>query len=56
MTEVKLGTKHECHACGTKFYDLGKPEIVCPSCGANQEEEAAESAESSSSGRSEEEE
>jgi hypothetical protein len=31
---VNLGTKHECN-CGTKFYDLGKPEPVCPKCGTN---------------------
>jgi uncharacterized protein (TIGR02300 family) len=39
-----LGTKHECLDCGTKFYDLGKPEAVCPKCGANQEELAAKNA------------
>jgi uncharacterized protein (TIGR02300 family) len=34
--EVKLGTKFECFNCGTKFYDLGKSEPLCPKCGANQ--------------------
>lgn len=29
-----LGKKHECSECGAKFYDLGKPEPVCPRCGA----------------------
>jgi|CXWL01.1.fsa_nt_gi uncharacterized protein (TIGR02300 family) len=29
-----LGTKYECSNCGTKFYDLGKPEPICPKCGA----------------------
>lgn len=44
MTE--LGSKHECLSCGTKFYDLGKSEIVCPKCGAHQKELAeAEAAE-----------
>lgn len=28
-----LGTKYECSNCGTKFYDLGKPEPLCPKCG-----------------------
>lgn len=28
-----LGTKYECSNCGTKFYDLGKPEPICPKCG-----------------------
>ncbi len=36
MAETKLGNKHECYSCGTKFYDLGKPEPICPKCGANQ--------------------
>ena len=34
MAEFKLGSKHECPSCSTKFYDLGKPKPVCPSCGA----------------------
>ncbi len=41
---VDLGKKHECPSCGAKFYDLGRPEVVCPKCGANpsadEEEEA----------------
>jgi uncharacterized protein (TIGR02300 family) len=28
-----LGKKHECSECGAKFYDLGKPDPVCPRCG-----------------------
>lgn len=35
MTEAKLGSKHECPSCSTKFYDLGKTDPVCPSCGAD---------------------
>ena len=34
-TELKLGSKHECPACSTKFYDLGNAAPVCPSCGAD---------------------
>ncbi len=41
MPELKLGTKHECYSCGTKFYDLGKSEPVCPKCGANQKDVSA---------------
>jgi len=33
-----LGNKHECFNCGIKFYDLGRSEIVCPSCGTAQSE------------------
>lgn len=32
----ELGTKHECFSCGAKFYDFGKPQAICPKCGANQ--------------------
>jgi uncharacterized protein (TIGR02300 family) len=38
MPEIKLGTKFDCFNCGTKFYDLGKPEPICPKCGANQKD------------------
>jgi hypothetical protein len=42
-----LGKKFECFNCRAKFYDLGKPEAVCPKCGANQRD--ARSAEDSAS-------
>ncbi|MEE8581798.1 MAG: FYDLN acid domain-containing protein [Myxococcota bacterium] len=31
-----LGTKYECFACSAKFYDLNRPEPICPKCGADQ--------------------
>ena len=31
-----LGKKFECYNCRTKFYNLGKPDAICPKCGANQ--------------------
>ena len=34
----ELGNKFECFSCGAKFYDLGKPDPVCPKCGANQKD------------------
>jgi uncharacterized protein (TIGR02300 family) len=40
MPELKLGSKFACFSCGTKFYDLGKAEPVCPKCGANQKDAA----------------
>jgi uncharacterized protein (TIGR02300 family) len=40
MPELKLGTKHECYNCSTKFYDLGKSEVICPKCGADQKNAA----------------
>jgi uncharacterized protein (TIGR02300 family) len=41
MPELKLGTKFECYNCGTKFYDLGKSDPLCPKCGANQKDAAS---------------
>jgi uncharacterized protein (TIGR02300 family) len=38
MPEIKLGNKYDCYSCGTKFYDLGKAEPICPKCGANQKD------------------
>ena len=38
MPEVKLGEKHECYNCSTKFYDLGRKKILCPKCGADQKQ------------------
>jgi len=32
----QLGRKYTCYSCHTKFYDLGKPEPLCPKCGADQ--------------------
>jgi len=34
-----LGTRYKCYKCGTKFYDLGKPQPLCPSCGEDQNNE-----------------
>jgi len=50
MPELKLGNKYDCYNCGTKFYDLGKPDPVCPKCGANQKD--AVSSESQAAGQS----
>ncbi len=32
----RLGTKYVCFSCGAKFYDLNRPEPICPKCGADQ--------------------
>ena len=39
-----LGKKFECYSCGTKFYNLGKPEAICPKCGANQKDAKSDDA------------
>lgn len=37
---VNLGTKRNCPSCNIKFYDFGKPEVVCPKCQAKLDEAA----------------
>lgn len=34
-----LGIRYKCYKCGTKFYDLGKLQPLCPSCGEDQNNE-----------------
>jgi hypothetical protein len=41
MPAKDLGTKHVCFKCGTRFYDLKKPEPLCPKCGADQRQSPA---------------
>lgn len=31
----KYGNKFTCWSCGTKFYDMNKPEPTCPKCGSD---------------------
>ncbi len=34
--KTKLGTRYVCFTCGCKFYDLNKPEPLCPECSTDQ--------------------
>ena len=34
----KLGKRYQCFQCDLKFYDLNRPEPLCPKCGADQRE------------------
>lgn len=36
--KAKLGERWTCFSCAAKFYDLHKPEPLCPKCGTNQRE------------------
>ena len=36
---IELGTRYKCYKCGTKFYDMGRPQPLCPSCGVNQNDD-----------------
>jgi uncharacterized protein (TIGR02300 family) len=42
MATTDYGTKFQCFQCGTKFYDLHRPEPICPKCGANQKDAPVE--------------
>ncbi|GLQ04978.1 TIGR02300 family protein [Sneathiella chinensis] len=33
MAKPEWGAKHACSSCGTRFYDMLRNPIVCPSCG-----------------------
>jgi uncharacterized protein (TIGR02300 family) len=46
-----LGTKYACYACGAKFYDLNRPEPLCPKCGADQREAPKQTPRSRSAAR-----
>jgi hypothetical protein len=48
----ELGKKYTCYSCHTKFYDLGKPEPICPKCGADQRDAEEAPAPTSHRGRS----
>jgi uncharacterized protein (TIGR02300 family) len=41
MPAKDLGTKHTCFKCSTKFYDMKKPDPVCPKCGSDQRDSPA---------------
>jgi len=34
MNILDRGSKHICPECAAKYYDLKKPVVTCPSCGA----------------------
>jgi hypothetical protein len=38
MKRKKLGDKHVCFQCGCRFYDLNRPQPLCPKCGVDQTE------------------
>ncbi len=41
MPAKELGNKHVCYKCATKFYDMKKPDPLCPKCSADQRESPA---------------
>ena len=41
MAAKDLGSKFVCFKCSTKFYDMKKPDPVCPKCGSDQRESPA---------------
>jgi hypothetical protein len=41
MPAKDLGNKYVCFKCSTKFYDLKKPDPLCPKCRADQRDSPA---------------
>ena len=41
MPAKDLGNKFVCFKCSTKFYDMKKPDPICPKCGSDQRESPA---------------
>jgi len=41
MPAKDLGNKFVCFKCSTKFYDMKKPDPLCPKCGADQRDSPA---------------
>lgn len=41
MDNKKLGKKYVCYQCECKFYDLNRPQPICPKCAADQTEAPA---------------
>jgi len=41
MPAKDLGNKFTCFKCSTKFYDMKKPDPLCPKCGSDQRESPA---------------
>lgn len=38
MPAKDFGTKYLCFKCNCKFYDMKKPDAICPKCGTDQRE------------------
>ncbi len=41
MPARDLGNKFICFKCSSKFYDMKKPDPICPKCGSDQRESPA---------------
>ena len=39
--KATLGTRYTCFECSCKFYDLNRPEPICPKCGVDQVDDPA---------------
>ena len=46
-THPRLGNKFDCFSCDAKFYDLNKPDPVCPKCGVDQRDKPLDVAKAS---------
>jgi uncharacterized protein (TIGR02300 family) len=41
VAKEEWGNRFVCYSCGCKYYDLNRPEPLCPRCGADPKEVAA---------------
>lgn len=41
VDKSRLGKRYTCFKCGVKFYDLNRPEPICPACGVDQRDDNA---------------
>lgn len=39
QSKALLGKRYTCFKCACKFYDLNRPDPLCPKCGADQRED-----------------
>lgn len=39
VSKPELGRKYTCFKCSARFYDLNKPEPLCPTCGTDQRQD-----------------
>jgi hypothetical protein len=38
VAKLEWGSRYVCFSCGCKFYDLNRPEPLCPRCDSDQRE------------------
>ncbi len=52
MVKPEWGMRHVCQDCGVSYYDMNKPQAMCPKCGAKQAKKKAKRKAASTAARS----